>query len=443
MSFLRKGILITAGQMIGILIGVLSGMLYARVLGPDGVGQYRLFNTSYVVVGTIATMGISSAGIYFLNNRKIAMDLLITNGVRFALVMGAPVAAVMATVFLCLPGYFGRISSPVAIIFAISIGVMPLWAVLYQILVAQLAARRMVALQLLRATIVLAGGGLLAVLGWLTPQAGIVTLAIATFVVAGLVVFYQRKNIDLSIPFDWPLFRQVLSYGVKLASANIMLLVSLEMSVLLLRYLMPGSFEPIGFYSRAATICQLIVLVPRILGPLLFAKWSGVAGQARLMQVQMAMRMSMTYSLVMAGCVIVFGQYAITIMYGKEFLPALAPLRILAFSTILMSVLTVCQNVLAGDGRAALMAWVLAVSIVVQFIVTFFLVPVLGISGAAVGMLCGTGFTVLLAVAICMKLYGLNPFKCMFVGLGDLKYICHALRGSKAAPAVSSAQDEI
>ncbi len=428
MSFLRKGILVTAGQMIGILMGVLSGMLYSRVLGPDGVGQYRLFNTTLVVVATIGVMGISSAGIYFLNNRKIAIERLTTNGVRFALVTGGTIAAIMTTVFLCLPGYFGRISVPVAVFFAMAIGVMPLWAVLYQLLVAQLAARRMVTLQFLRSTVVLVGGALLAVFGWLTTQSGIVIFALGAFGATALVLFYQRKNIDLSIPFDWALFREVLSYGVKIASADIMLLVMLEMSVILLRYLMPGSFEPIGFYSRATTICGLIVIVPRTLGPLLFAKWSGVTGRARLLQVEMAMRMSLTYSLLMAVGVILLGKYAIWMMYGKEFLPAMEALRILAFSTVSLSVFTVCYNVLAGDGRANLMAWVLAASIAILVVVTWWLVPIWGISGAAVGALCASACTAVCGVAICMKLYGLNPLRCLFVCRSDLQYIRQAFK---------------
>ena len=63
---------------------------------------------------------------------------------------------------------------------------------------------------------------------------------------AAQVLYYERKHIDFSIRFDWPLFRQMLKYGVKLASAGVLLLVSTEISIVLLRTLMPGQFTPIG-----------------------------------------------------------------------------------------------------------------------------------------------------------------------------------------------------
>ena len=441
MSFFRKGILVSAGQMIGILMGVLSGILYARMLGPDGVGQYRLFSTTSVMVTAISTLGIGSASIYFLNNRKVPLNLIATNCLRFALVTGMLVTILMVIAFLSLPGYFGRISIPVAIIFAMGLGAAPLWSVLYQILVAQLAARRMVSLQLLRAAVVLVGGALLALPCWLTPQTAILVLAASTFCGVGLAVAYRWKNLDLSIRFDWGLFWKVLAYGLKLASANILLLVYLELSVMLLRYLKPDDFVPVGLYSRATAICGLIVIIPRIMGPLLFAKWSGVTGETRIHQVQMALRMGLTYSILTAGFVLVFGKYIIWIMYGRDFLPALDALRILAVSTIFVSIFSVCYNALAGDGRATLVTGVLAVAIVILFSVTCWLVPVFGICGAAVGTLCASGFMATAVVVLCMKLYGLNPLKCLFVHAGDLRYARVAMRRKGPTPPVNSGKD--
>jgi len=275
---------------------------------------------------------------------------------------------------------------------------------------------------------VLAGGSLLAIFGQLTPETGLVIMTLACLGHLTLVVIFLRRHIDLSLSFDWRLFGRMLSYGIKLASANILYLLSLEMSVMLLRYLKPEQFYYIGLYSRAVAVSGLVMMVPRMFGPLLFAKWSSVIGEARARQAELVLRSSMAYAIPAAIAIMLLGKYVILILYGAEFVPAADALRILAPAIVFVTIFGTCSNLLAGDGRATITVYILAGTVIIIFIVTCLLVPMLGIRGAALGALCGNGFMAIASFAVCRKLYRLKLLRCLLLRKSDLTYIRQALR---------------
>ncbi len=61
MTFLKKGMLVSDGEVIGILLGLIVGILYSRVRGPEGTVQYHLLRSTSLIIMTIAVLGIGSA----------------------------------------------------------------------------------------------------------------------------------------------------------------------------------------------------------------------------------------------------------------------------------------------------------------------------------------------------------------------------------------------
>ncbi len=427
MSFMRKGLMVSGGRAVAVFLTVVVGILYARVLGPDDVGQWRLWQTSAVILTTLAAMGIPNANIYFVNNRKIPLEIIATNAVKFALVFGLILAVVAGALLIGLPGYFGVVPMWAALVFALGIGMLLGGLLLKQLLIAQLQARRMVLVSLARAGTILVGGFVLAATGALTISTALAVAASSFAVSLILPAAFLRKHIDLSLPFDWALHRQVIAYGFRLAAASILYLISLEVSVVLLRYLMPGQFEPIGLYTRATTLSGLAVMIPRFMGPLLFSKWAGVTGEQRSRQVEMAFRLTITYGLVTVVPLVLAGKYLICLMYGKEFIGAQGALVFLAPATVCVAIFLVCMNLLGGDGRAAVTAWISAATVTLMVVVMFLLVPPLGIRGAAIGTLCGNAFSAVAGLAVCTRLFHLKLRRCFLLRGSDLQYMRRSL----------------
>jgi O-antigen/teichoic acid export membrane protein len=428
MSLLRKGILVSGGQVFGIALNMLAGILFSRTLGPDGMGQVDLFRSTANIVGVVFAMGLGPASIYLLNNRKVPLVAIVTNSVKVSVVLGAVLAAALAVTILRVPEYFGVVSAAVAIVFSVGVGAVLMTNLVRPVLVAQLDARRMVAVDLAAPTIILLAGTVLWLVGCLEPGIVLAVGALGCIAAAAMVVTFLRREVHLARPFDWGLLGQGLVYGLKLAAANVLYVLSYNVTVLLLRYLTPERFDDVALYARAVAVCGLVTLVPTAIGPLLYAKWSGMTGQARTDQAEMALRLNVAYGATSMVGVLLLGKYIIWILYGAAFIPAEVTLEFLAPALFFIPIFGVCNNMLVSDGRVMISVCLMAGTLALVTAVTYLAVPALGIRGAALGALCGNAFTAVAAMAACASLYGMNPLRCFLLRRLDVAYVIQSLR---------------
>lgn len=426
-SFLKKGILVSSGQILGIVLGMLASILYSRQLGPDGMGQVELFRSASLIGVTLAVLGLGNASIYFLNNRKVPLVEVAGNALKMGMAMGFLLAICLGTIFFVNRDYFGLIATPAVAFFALGAGAQVGTNMLRPLLVAQLAAAKMALVDVVVPATLLVGGLALLAAGWLSPAMMLAIQGVSAFCALGVVLGYLRGSLNLRHRFNWKLLLDLIVYGLKLAAANILLNLGSNITVILLRHIQPYQFTDVGLYTRAVSIAGLITLVPAALGPLLYAKWSGTTGITRTRQAEMAARMSLTYGIVAAVVVTVFGKEVIWLLYGQQFLRAQEALNILAPAVALLSLFNVCNNLLAGDGRALVTACILAGTVAIITAVTYLAAPVWGIRGAALGALCGNAFTAVVSMTVCRRFFQLNPLRCLFVRTSDFAYIWLAL----------------
>lgn len=427
MSFLRKGILVSGGQIANIAIHVVAGVILRRALGPDGVGQYNLFQTTGTLAVTFAALGLGNANIYFLNNRKTPIADVVTNTIKVGLLMGLALAAALGVVIWCWTSYFGVVSPYTVVVFSLGMSAGLNYHLLRPVLVAQLAAKRMVTVEITRTIVLLIGVGVLALAACLDPDGAIIVLALGDIGAVLLVLAFISPHIQLGRRFDWPLLGQVVVFGVKLAGANLLTLLAASTTVILLRWFRQDSFTDVGLYNGAAAVGGLITLVPTAMGQLLFAKFASAYGADRVRQVEMAIRMNLAYGLIGWLGLVAVGKYLIWALYGAEFLPATAALYILAPGLAFMTVATVSNNLLVSDGRVGATAGILLGTLCIVFTTTWLLVPGHGIRGAALAVLFGNAFTACVSLAVCQRLYGLKLRNCLVLRRSDVDYVIRAV----------------
>ena len=430
MSFLRKGILASGGQVLCVFLGLGANIVFARVLGKDDMGQLELFRSMALVVATALAMGFGPANIYFLNNQNAPAATITTNAVKTALAMGLLVCVGLVPTVLCFRGYFGEVMPVIAAIFALGVAAQLGKLMLRPILVAKLAVRRYVLVDVVSQVVLVAGAAALAIvhLRWrANAQAAIAASALAFLAALVLLLVTLRRDVDLRRPYDWQLGRRVFAYGIKLGAAVVMAILSQHITVLLL-HLRTGEFGDVGLYTRAVAMTSLVVLVPRSLGPLLYAKWAGAAAENRRDQAEMALRMNIAYGVAAAAILLVAGKFLIMTMYGREFMPGHVALRLLAPAMVCVPIFAVCGNLLAADGRAGVTVKILFVAVLIIAAVTYISVPALGIQGAALGVLCGNAVSAVAGMIACAKLYGVRPHRCLILTRSDLRYVKNSLR---------------
>lgn len=209
--------------------------------------------------------------------------------------------------------------------------------------------------------------------------------------------------------------------------ANVVYLLNASIGLILLCYLMPDDFADIGYYGRAVAVCKLVMLIPIALAPLLYAQWSGLDGDERRLQVQLAFRLHLAMGIVIVSMFLLAGHWLVLFLYGKEFLPAVSALRILVIGIALRGILIVCISLLASDGRAHITACMMAVGVAAQIVLTWILVPHFGINGAALANTTGSFLVFLVGVFVLKHNYQVRLRSMIAFRKNDFRYLMNAI----------------
>lgn len=428
MSFIHKGIFVAGGQMFGIFLNMLVGVLFSRVLGKDGMGQYELFRSTAVLAATLGALGLGNSAIYFINSVKQDRKIITTLSFRTGLAMGCLLAGCLFIMIRWGAGYFGVVPISTTLVYSLGVGAFVSTSILRQILVAHLASRKLVIVDLMNRMVLISAGVVLVLCHILTTDIAIIVFAAGHIAAASVVIFLLRKDIDIRISPHWAVFKKLIGYGVKLAAANIMYLLCAQITVLLLRYLTEDEdFGDIGLYTRAVAVAGMANIAYAAIAPLIFSRLSKANGTERIKLAERAGRIGSTVGLLSGITVCVFGRYIIQWLYGVEYIGATTALQILAFSTATIPLLSVINSLLAVDGKALVTAKILIGTLIVVTLIIVALVSRIGIAGAAVAALAGNIFTMIVGLVVCHKLYRLHPLDTFLCRPRDIRYVLQAM----------------
>lgn len=325
---------------------------------------------------------------------------------------------------------FGELSSSVSVVFGVGVGALFASGILRQFLTAELEIRRVLLIDAVHFSLLFLPVLVSTIAGSIDIEIAILILSIASMARCVCTLWQFMPQTRMSTPFDWILLFDVFRYGVKFSFANLLYLLSLEVGVIILRYLLPNSFEDIGIYSRAVSIGGLILIFPRSLGPLLFAKWSQSTNMNTRAQVEATLRVVNTYGLLTLAVVFVFGDSIIYLLYGPAYAEAKSCVDLLALSALCVSNFIVLTRMLAGMGRITVTIYISMATLITMCLSCVILVPSMDIEGAALGTLIGNIVAATAAHATCAILYNLRTARCFFICAEDISMIFQAL-GSK------------
>lgn len=431
MSLIRKGILAGGGSLFSAALGVLTSMMLSRALLPEGMGQYQLPLTIGTLAVTILGLGIGQSNIYFLNKHKIEPKRIVMNSIFFGVAGAILLMILLPLLFTRFESYFGVLPMWIKAFFSFGISCLFCFNLLRPILMAALQVRQSVQSQITDKTVFFVIVFVGFALKFSSVNLTLAALTVSHTAALAMAVYFLRDRIDFTVSFAWSVFTQVLKYGMYLLASNLFYVLNASIGLMLLRYLMPGSFATIGFYGRAVALCGLITLIPYAVGPLLYSKWSGLSGDTRRIQVELAMRLHIVLGLLVVLVLVVLGDWCVFFLYGREFLPAVPALRILAVGVALRCAFNVCNNLLASDGRAHITAYIMGLSVVAIVVLTWILVPFYGMNGAALADMIA-GILVFGAGLFLLKCsYGLGLKRMLLFRKDDFKYALSAVRNKR------------
>lgn len=382
---MRRMILQTLLTTCGIsAVGLLNSVVLSRWLGPAGRGDIAAAMLWPGLLIYLGSMGLIIATMYFASLPQAKPSLVLGNAVVLGIVLSAGAAIVG---YVALPWLLKSQSSTVIAGSRLYLLVIPL-SLITQFGTSVLQGRlKMSAVNRLRMIIPI--GYLIGTLSFIALDGltlfnililhlslNILTL-ICTFILLG------RAGIYPAAKFDTGLSRQLLTYGTKVHVGQISGFANVSLDQMLLAAWFPSSY--LGLYMIAVNTAGMSQVLSQAVQTVATPKIAQEESEAeRGTVLQNVFRQYWLFSILIMLAMGVALPFLIPAIFGVRFKPAVWPAEILLLGSCFMG----AKQVLAGAAHALGDPWLCSkanlCALVVTLVLLCVLLPVLGITGAAI-----------------------------------------------------------
>jgi O-antigen/teichoic acid export membrane protein len=393
-----------ATRLIGAGLGIISAVLMARALGPDGRGIFAAATTLAAVAIQFGNLGIHSANSYFIARDKTLVEAIIVNSLWLGTIWGILVAFLtyLASRWL---GTLDKIGSSAAIIALSSVPVGILLLLLTNLLIPLGAVRRYNEIDLGQKLLWLIA--LLPLLVWqiVEPYWFIAAVALSQAVVLLLATASLPR--PKTFAFSRDLLHKQLPYGFRAYLATVFAFLVLRIDILMVQQ-MAGSAEA-GHYSIAVAMADFLYILPAALAALTFprmaAATSETARRAFTIKMSVAIAGTMCVCGLMAALV---ARPVITMLFGAPFAPAAEMFHVLAVAIAAYGVNNILSGHMAARGMPWAAVWVWLGAVIITIVLNLILIPHYGGLGAAWASVAAYSF-VLIVQSIMFVTEGRTP----------------------------------
>ena len=419
-SFSDRVVVLLVTQVAQVAIGIMNGILLARLLGPTGKGEYYLLTLLPATLTVLVQLGLAQAFGFFAARSQT--QGLFARSLSMTLALSLPAIVVTAALLPMLRATILRDLDPTLI-------VVGLWS-LPLLLSATFATSIVMGRQAVRwnAVIGIAQGlatTLLFVL--LLGVAGFgVGGALAAFLVAAAIQaagFLLAASLVLkSIPNEKPAtYGGLVRYGLPFYPGSITLYFGYRADVYLLAALLMDSSAAVGYYSMAVSMAEMVFFVPNAVEGLFFPR---VAASTRVeadQQVASVCRVTLVAS---AAAAIILVPVAVGLVHVilPAFKPSLAALYVLLPGVVALSNTKVLSGYVSGLGMTGTTSAVHVTAFVFNVLVNVLLIPRYGIVGAAASSLISYAASSVMFSWIAARLAGRNVLEFWIPRASDVRY---------------------
>jgi O-antigen/teichoic acid export membrane protein len=360
-----------------------SSIIVARWLGAEGVGALAVISVTVALAVQLGCAGLPSANTYFIAQDRSKLPSVWSNALLFGLIAGSIIAAGLIVVARLRPALLGQVSVSLITVAALSIpfqlvtllgqnvflgtGQIDRFNVMDAVAQLLLLLNAIVALALL-------GTGLYVLVSLNTAIATLVCVTVAVMVSRTV----RRTGEKVARP-DAKVFRRMIRYGIKFHIAVIAATLTLRADLLIVNHFW-GAKEA-GVYALAAQMGSLLMLLPAIIGTLLFPR---VASEP---DSQGGLTMKATrhtaFIMLFACLAAVPLSFALPLVYGAAFRDSTIQLLILLPGIYLLGIESVMVQHFNGLGLPVAIPTFWIIALVCNLAFNLILIPVFGATGAA------------------------------------------------------------
>ncbi len=408
----------------GLVLGMLTGVLSARMLGPEGRGIYS-FATLIASLYLTFFGGLSAAIAREISNLKRDQTVVLANGFVLSVASGL-VVLLLGLGWRATPWAVGQNST----------------AVLLVVLIAPLALSQIVMqgtflgtglIYDLNYAALFSQGSLLVFLGALrlagavTPELVVSCWCAAQVITMGWTWWRvgKRWRPDLRT-VDIQTLKRLGWFAAQIGFVNAISFLNYRVDAFLVKgYL--GSAQ-LGIYSVALSLSEMVWQVSSSLSLVIYARVGSSSEGDAAKLIARTMRHLFVVVLGCAGFLALFGGWALRILYGQAYAPALPVIRLLLPGVTLYSLTSMIAVYFTNQiGRPALTLSMAGLSMAICLFGSVVLIPKFGLVGAALATSGSYGIVAVASFVIFGRLTGLRVSEMLFLNRSDIHGLLNPL----------------
>jgi O-antigen/teichoic acid export membrane protein len=381
-GFVRHAVATYATQVVGLIISLITTAIVARILGPEGRGQYAVAMAIGLMGVQACNLGLHASNTYLVAKQPHLLPVLLTNSIALSLGLGGILIAGACLVFWNWPP-FAPVHGSLLWLSLIWVPIGLLYLLVENLLmgVHQVGAYNLVELFKRIASVIFI---VVAVVAG-AKSASSFFLATLAGVAFGLFLgFAKLRNFVPGLPQpSLALVHEGIVVGFRAYLAAFFAFLVIRADLLMVKYML-GSVQA-GYYSVAGSLADYLLLLPGTIALLLFPKLSatnpGYETRHWAQRVTLAGAAS-SFPLVLLTAL--FAHHIIHIVFGDAFQPAAWALILLMPGVFFLGVQSIMVQYLNSLGFPLSVVWAWLATFGLNIAINLWAIPRYGIAGASV-----------------------------------------------------------
>lgn len=379
----NKDLIITLlTRFVTLILAFIISVYTARVLGPEGRGEYFFIISFTMIVSQFGYLGLQTSNTYYVADNQSLLGRLTINSLWVSIIAGAAGAITGVIIW----SYISHINITSSSHMLVTILIAP--AMIFYLLAGNLfiGINRIFLFniyQLLNYFFIL-----ISLITISLIHISVENFLLATVTGWFLVGFFMLLNLlkiagTTSFKFDMNLFRMGFKYAIKIYILSLLSVLILRSGTMLLRYMTDA--QTLGYYSIASQLFDTLSILPITMGMLLFPKlvkekhsqWRQSKSNLTMIAIMMILASIISVILVKPFIVIAF---------GVEYLPAVKIFYFILPGIIFYGFISIISQYLTANGvpLGQIVSWL--IGFIILIVLNIILIPKYGALGTAAAL---------------------------------------------------------
>ncbi len=409
-----------------LLINFGTGVLVARMLGPEGRGHYSAMALWPVILCGLSTLGIPVALRYQVRRQSHDRAELYST----ALIIGATLGTIVLVVGIVFVPHWLKQYPPEVIRFSQLMMLFAPQIMLMYISQAFFEARgeftRSSMMLYLPPSVTLVTLFVLIAVHALNPYSVVLAYFIPSVLLTAWVMYLLRASIRIPKHFGSG-SRLLFHYGLRAYGLDVLGTLSSQIDqAIVVGLLSAASF---GLYAVALSISGTIRLFSGSLNTVLFPKAAGLEPKGAIELVGRSARLTLAFTVVAVPVLMLVLPFVIPLAYGKAYAADILLTRILLGEALLGTTTGVLTQAFMATGRPGFVTVLQVVGLSTALPLMLFLIPRIGLPGAAFALL-GSTIVRLTLVLVSYPMVLHHPVPRLLLNVQDLRVLRKNLKAA-------------